>query len=159
MKKTLKASLIAATMMVTSAGVMGAFPHPTEAAASTSTATKIVSTAKTYIGKVKYKYSTRDPQHLTFDCSSFTEFVFAKQGIDLPWGSKAQAKVGTFVSKANLKPGDLVFFSVGTPGRIDHVGVYVGNNQFISNTKSSGVVINPMNSGYWKNRYITGRRV
>ncbi|MFC5450551.1 C40 family peptidase [Paenibacillus aestuarii] len=126
---------------------------------STSKADKIISTAKSYIGKVKYAYGVRDVSRLRLDCSAFTQLVFQKNGISIPWGSKAQAKVGNYVSKSNLRKGDLVMFSVGTPGRIDHVGIYVGNGKFISNTTSSGVVINEMNSGYWKNRYITARRL
>jgi cell wall-associated NlpC family hydrolase len=52
-----------------------------------------------------------------------------------------------------------VFFSVGTPGRISHVGIYLGNGKYIGNSPSHGVAIYDMNSGYWKYRYITARRL
>ncbi|MFD0695155.1 C40 family peptidase [Paenibacillus sp. GCM10027628] len=129
-------------------------------ATSSSKADQIVRTAESYIGKVRYGYGVRDTNRLILDCSAFTQLVFKQNGISIPWGSKAQTSVGTRVySKANLKKGDLVMFSVGTPGRINHVGIYVGNGKFISNTTSSGVVINDMNSGYWKNRFIEGRHL
>ncbi|WP_426452180.1 C40 family peptidase [Paenibacillus sp. S-38] len=159
MNKLLKASALALSLMVTTISVGTAMPSRTEAAISSTTGSRIVSTAKSYIGDVDYKYGTRDASRLIFDCSSFTQFIFKKYGISIPWSSRDQAKEGKWVSKSNLRAGDLVFFSVGTPGRIDHVGIYVGNGKFISNTKSEGVVVSPLNSGYWKNRYITGRRL
>jgi len=129
-------------------------------ASKTVQADRLISTAESYMGKVKYGYGVRDVEHLILDCSSFTQLVFKQNGISIPWGSKAQTSVGTPVTnKANLKRGDLVMFSVGTPGHINHVGIYMGNGKFISNTTSSGVVIRDMNSGYWKNRFITGRHV
>ncbi|UUZ86081.1 C40 family peptidase [Paenibacillus sp. P26] len=119
---------------------------------------QIVNTAKSYIGQVKYRYGTRDPQHLIFDCSSFTQFVFQKNGMNIPWGARAQTGFGTPVtSKSKLSVGDLVMFSVGTPGRIDHVGIYIGNGQFIGNSPSKGVAVYSMNTGYWSTRFITGR--
>ncbi|MCZ8518170.1 MULTISPECIES: C40 family peptidase [Paenibacillus] len=159
MNKLLKASALAMSLMVTTISVGTAMPSRTEAAISSTTGTRIVATAKSYIGDVEYKFNTRDVPRLIFDCSSFTQFIFKKRGIDIPWGSRAQAKLGTYVSKSNLRAGDLVFFSVGTPGRIDHVGIYVGSGKFISNTTSADVVITDLNSGYWKNRYITARRM
>jgi lipoprotein Spr len=130
------------------------------ATVSISKADQIVNTALSYQGKVKYRFGVRDPQHLAFDCSSFTQFVFGKNGVSIPWGSTAQARVGSSVDdKANLQKGDLVMFSVGTPGRINHVGIYMGNGKFVGNSPSQGVAIYDMNSGYWKNRYITGRHL
>jgi murein DD-endopeptidase / murein LD-carboxypeptidase len=125
---------------------------------SSSRADSILRTANSYIGKVKYRFGTRDTNHLILDCSAFTQLVFSKNGITIPWGSQAQSKFGKLVSnKANLSKGDLVMFSTTTPGRINHVGIYIGNGQFISNTTSSGVVVREMNSGYWKDRFIMGR--
>ncbi|BFT76054.1 C40 family peptidase [Paenibacillus sp. P36] len=127
---------------------------------STSKASGVVRTARSYIGKVRYKFGVRDTSRLILDCSSFTQLVFKKNGITIPWSSADQAKLGTAVKKkANLREGDLVFFSTSKPGRINHVGIYVGNGKFVSNTASSGVVMLDMNDSYWKNRFITGRRL
>ncbi|MGO4268296.1 C40 family peptidase [Paenibacillus sp. TAF58] len=129
-------------------------------ATSVSKANSIVRTAQSYIGKVRYRFGVRDTNRLLLDCSAFTQMVFQKNGITIPWGSSAQAKVGTPVrNKAQLQKGDLVFFSVSRPGRINHVGIYLGNGKFISNTTSSGVVIRDMNTGYWKGKFITGRHL
>jgi cell wall-associated NlpC family hydrolase len=128
--------------------------------ASAQKASAIISQAKRLIGKVKYKFGVNNPSKLWFDCSSFTKYVFAKQGVSLKWGTKAQSKQGTYVSKSNLRAGDLVFFSVSTPGRINHVGIYIGNGKFIHNTIGSSVngIITSNLSSYSK-RYITARRV
>ncbi|WP_409344044.1 C40 family peptidase [Paenibacillus sp. MBLB4367] len=136
----------------------------TAAIASTSSAKadKIIALAQSLKGKVSYKYGTNDPKKLIFDCSSFTKYVFASQGVSLKWGSSAQSKQGTYVSKSNLKKGDLIFLSVGTPGKINHVGIYMGNGKFIHNTigKSvNGIVVSDLNSATYSKRYITARRV
>ncbi|NQX63430.1 C40 family peptidase [Paenibacillus qinlingensis] len=145
----------ASAATTTTNGVVAA---ATATATSTSRAESIVRTAKSYIGDVTYRYGTRNTSRLILDCSAYTQLVFSKNGITLPWGSQAQAKLGTRVSKkTSLSKGDLVMFSTSTPGRINHVGIYVGNGQFISNTTSSGVVIRSMTSGYWKDRFIMGR--
>jgi len=146
----------------TSAHAETAPTHSTAAYSATnaSQADRLISTAESYIGKVRYGFGVRDVQHLILDCSSFTQLVFKQNGISIPWGSKAQTSVETPVTnKANLSKGDLVMFSIGTPGRINHVGIYIGNGMFISNTTNSGVVISDMNSGYWNNRFITGRHL
>jgi hypothetical protein len=70
------------------------------------------------------------------DCSGFVLSVFAKYGISLPHSSRAQATMGTQVSMADAKPGDLVFYSKG--GSINHVAIYIGGGQVIhaSNPKT-----------------------
>lgn len=128
-------------------------------AATTGTGSKIVSTAKTYQGKVTYVWGERDPSRLIFDCSSFTQFIYKKYGISLPWSSRQQSQMGSYVSKSNLRTGDLVFFSVGTPGQVGHVGIYIGSGQFIHNLPNKGVIISSLGSTYWSGHYITGRRV
>ncbi|NEW05031.1 C40 family peptidase [Paenibacillus sp. SYP-B3998] len=135
-------------------------PAPTpQPAHSASSASKIISTAQSFQGKVKYVFGTRDQQRLLLDCSSFTQYIFQLNGISIPWGSKAQAQVGTAIPRDQLQPGDLVFFSVSTPGQINHVGIYMGNGQFINNLPNQGVVVSNFNNAYWTSHYITGRRV
>ncbi|RKP53809.1 NlpC/P60 family protein [Cohnella endophytica] len=133
-------------------------------ASSTSAKKKaaIISFAKSLQGKVTYKFGVNNPSKLIFDCSSFTKYVFAKQGISLKWGTAYQSKQGTYVAKKNLQPGDLVFLSVSTPGKINHVGIYIGGGKFIHNTigKSfNGILISDLNSSTYSKRYITARRV
>lgn len=93
-----------------------------------------------------------------FDCSGFTQYVFAKHGISLPRVSRDQFKVGTAVSFSNLKPGDLIFFSIAKNRTVDHVGIYVGNGQFINASSSKGVTIYTFGT-YWKSVFIGAKRV
>ncbi|MBC2722210.1 MAG: C40 family peptidase [Desulfosporosinus sp.] len=123
--------------------------------AQPSKASAIIATGKQYIG-VKYVYGGTTPSG--FDCSGFTQYVFAKNGINLPRVSRDQFKTGTSVSFSNLKSGDLVFFSLAKNGVVDHVGIYVGNGQFINASSSKGVTIYTLGS-YWKSVYVGAKRV
>ncbi len=126
---------------------------------SSSKADSIISLAKSLSGKVTYDYGTRNPSRYIFDCSSFVEYVFEKNGVSLPWGTKTLKNKGKAVSKSNLKKGDLVFFST-SGSSIDHVGIYIGGGQFIHNTPSkNGLSINSLNTGYWSKEYESARRV
>ncbi|MCE5323994.1 NlpC/P60 family protein [bacterium] len=94
-----------------------------------------------------------------FDCSGFTRYVFAKYGISLPHSSAAQSRLGTGVSRDSLKSGDLVFFQTYRRG-ISHVGIYIGNGQFVhAATYGRGVRVDSLNSGYYSGRYRCARRV
>lgn len=128
---------------------------PPPPSAPTSKASAILATAKQYIG-VKYVYGGTTPSG--FDCSGFVQFVFAKNGVNLPRVSRDQYNVGTSVSFSNLKPGDLVFFSLAKNGVVDHDGIYVGNGQFINAASSKGVTIYTLGT-YWKSAFVGARRV
>ncbi|AZN41716.1 C40 family peptidase [Paenibacillus albus] len=132
------------------------------ASTSSSKADRVIEIAKSYMGRVHYDFGTRNPSALIFDCSSFTEFVYAKVGIDLKWGTKSQKNQGSYTSKSSLRKGDLVFFdTIGSNNKvINHVGIYSGGGQFIHNTPSKdGIAINSLTSGYWSTHYVTARRV
>jgi cell wall-associated NlpC family hydrolase len=96
-----------------------------------------------------------------FDCSGFTSYVFDKLGVDLPRTSGSQAKTGTKVAKADLLPGDLVFFDTvgGNNSTVSHVGIYIGDGKFAHSSSSRGVVTDKLNSSYYVDRYVTARRV
>lgn len=126
-------------------------PAPTQS----SKGSAIIATGKQYLG-VKYVYGGTTPSG--FDCSGFTQYVFAKNGISLPRISRDQYQKGTSVSLSNLKAGDLVFFSFAKNGVVDHVGISVGNGQFINASSSKGVTIYSLGS-YWKSVYVGAKRV
>lgn len=74
------------------------------------------------------------------DCSSFVQRTFREQfGLELPRSTYEQQEMGKAVSRNNLRTGDLVLFRAGSTGR--HVGIYIGNNQFVHASTSSGVII------------------
>ncbi|HET6872716.1 MAG TPA: peptidoglycan-binding protein [Sporolactobacillaceae bacterium] len=119
-------------------------------ASSSSLVGSIISEAKAEQG-VPYRWGGTTPSG--FDCSGFTSYVFAKNGINLPRTAAEQYAQG---SPTSLVPGALVFFSTTTSG-ISHVGIYIGNNEFISSTTSHGVAIESMSNPYWGPRYRGAR--
>ncbi|WP_349408680.1 LysM peptidoglycan-binding domain-containing protein [Pseudalkalibacillus sp. SCS-8] len=119
---------------------------------------KVVDEAKKYLG-TPYRYGAAVGNTASFDCSSFTSFIFGQYGVSLPRTSRAQAKVGRKVRSSDLQPGDLVFFDTDFDGRINHVAIYAGSGKMIG-AQSSGVgYANPFSKGYWSSRYVTARRV
>src|SRR5690606_39972673 len=93
-------------------------------------------------------------------CALPISFMHARHGIDIPRNTSAgYFTMGTPVAKANLEPGDLVFFAVNNTGRISHVGFYVGNNNFISATSSKGINVVSMDNSYWSKYYVGAKRV
>ena len=117
--------------------------------------TKILKTAAQYKG-VPYVFGGTTPRG--FDCSGYVQYVFAKHGIRLTRTADTQALEGKFVSKKNLKPGDLVFFTTYEPGA-SHVGIYAGNNLFWNATSSRGIMLSNLTDSYWGPRYYTARRI
>ena len=122
---------------------------------NTATAQAIIATAKQYIG-VPYVWGGSSPSG--FDCSGFVQYVFGKHGVTLPRTSKEQYSVGTWVAQSNLQPGDLVFYNTSGSG-VSHLGIYIGNGQFIHASTSKGVMISEMSNSYWSARYYGARRV
>ena len=117
--------------------------------------TKILKTAAQYKG-VPYVFGGTTPRG--FDCSGYVQYVFAKHGIRLTRTADTQAREGKFVSRKNLKPGDLVFFTTYEPGA-SHVGIYAGNNLFWNATSSRGIMLSNLTDSYWGPRYYTARRI
>ncbi len=122
--------------------------------------TKIVSTAKKYIGK-SYVYGGKKPS-TGFDCSGFTSHVFRNNGVDISGPSYQQAKKGKRKSMRELQKGDLVFF--GKNNKVSHVAIVADVNhnkiKVIHSTSSRGVVIDDISSSdYWQKRYLFGRDV
>jgi LysM repeat protein len=121
-----------------------------------ATGDEVIGTGTKYLG-TPYQYGAPLGNTSSFDCSSFTAFVFGQNGVQLPRTSSAQSGAGYAVSKSNLQKGDLVFFNTSGSG-ISHVGIYAGNGQMI-NAQTGGVKYANINSSYWGPRYVTARRV
>lgn len=126
---------------------------------ASSKADRIIANAQNLRGVTKYGYGVNNPPNV-MDCSAFTKYVFGLEGVSLKWGTKYQKDAGIPVSKANLQKGDLVFFWTSSAGKINHVGIYIGNGQFIHNAPSlNGVGVSSLTSGYWNDHYVSARRV
>ncbi len=94
-----------------------------------------------------------------FDCSGFTQFVFAKQGRSLPREVADQYTVGRSVRPDGARPGDLVFFTTVAPGA-SHVGLVIGRGEFVHAPSSRGVVrVERYDSSYWGPRLVGVRRI
>lgn len=120
-----------------------------------SNETKLEAQFKLYKG-TKYKYGGTDKRG--FDCSGYVNKVYKDAfSIQLPRMTKEIAKEGKKVSKSNLKIGDLVFFR--PTRRYRHVGIYMGNDEFMHSSTSKGVMKSSLKNEYWKKKYRYARRI
>ena len=101
---------------------------------SSSSSNEVIAYAESFMG-TPYAWGATGPS--TFDCSGFTQYVYAHFGISTGRTTYDQIAQGQFVSRGNLQPGDLVFFGSGSP---HHVGIYVGNNSYIHAPRTGDVV-------------------
>jgi cell wall-associated NlpC family hydrolase len=121
-----------------------------------TTGSDVVDFAKKQLGK-PYVWGAAGPK--SFDCSGFTMYVFTQFGVSLPHSSISQANYGTTVSKSSLRAGDLVFFKTEGSGKINHVGIYIGNDQFIHGSSGKGEVYISDFSNYTSRQvFVTAKR-
>jgi cell wall-associated NlpC family hydrolase len=103
----------------------------------------------------KGKSRTRDGM----DCSSFTAAVFDEfNRTKLPRTAKKQSKTGQKVDRRRLRYGDLVFFKT-SGSSVSHVGIYIGDDEFVHSSTSTGVIISNLKEKYWRKRYAGARRI
>ncbi len=118
----------------------------------------LVGVAQSFLG-VKYRRGGTSLVH-GLDCSAFVQKVFRVFGVDLPRTAREQFEVGLEVARDALRLGDLVFFKPSKGRRPAHVGIYIGNEQFIHTSLSKRKVrIDSLNTSYFSNRFIGGRRI
>lgn len=121
---------------------------------NTSLAEQIIATGMKYKG-VKYEYGAEAGNTSSFDCSSFTQYIFGQHDISLSRSSKQQSTDGTYIARNQLQPGDLVFFY----SPIHHVAVYIGDGKILHTYGEGGVTVTDLDSGWWDEHYTTARRV
>ena len=119
----------------------------------------IISTAENYIGKVRYQFGADNVDGGVGDCSSFTQTVFEKNGVNIGRDTKTQWTKGTSVAKSDLQVGDLVFFQNTYREGVSHVGIYAGDGKFIHNSSTKGVTTGDLNSDYWKQHWLGAKRI
>lgn len=124
-------------------------------AAGSGNGSKLVAQASKYIG-TRYVYGGSSPSG--FDCSGLVQYSLRKLGVSVGRSSSSQYGCGTSVSKSNLQPGDLVFFSRG--GGISHVAIYAGNGQVIHAPRAGRTVCYQSLSSLTSSmRYVGAKRV
>ena len=134
----------------------GVTPSAAALKGQSGTAQQIINNAKKHMG-TPYVWGGTTPSG--FDCSGFVQYVFKQSGISLPRTTSEQVKVGTYVSKSNLQPGDLVFLKNTYREGVSHVGIYIGDGQMIHASSSKGVTISNLSASYYTQHYHSARRV
>ncbi len=108
-----------------------------------------------------YVYGKEGPG--SFDCSGLVYYLYKPFLATIPRSSRDYTRFGSSVAMDNLKPGDLLLFATtGTPGRVSHVAIYIGQHSVIhavSNGPQTGVIVSSIDSGYWKRKLHSARRV
>lgn len=140
-------------------------PYPGEEAPApslferyTDSVRSLVDRSLNFLG-VPYRMGGTNPM-TGFDCSGFVGKVFADAlGFGMPRTAAEMSQMGEQVSLTELKPGDLVFFNT-MRRTFSHVGIYLGNNQFVHAPSTGGVVrVEDMRINYWAARYDGARRI
>ena len=136
------------------------FPRPSapsEGLASPAVVRDRLVTTATGLTGIPYRQGGDTPSG--FDCSGFTRFVFAQHGVSLPRLTEEQYRKGRPVAAADMRPGDLVFFTTVAPGA-SHVGVAITRDEFVHAPSEQGVVrIERLSERYWASRYLGARRM
>ncbi len=132
--------------------------NATEASADTGTGSRIQSVLQRALTLLGTPYRWGGTTTDGFDCSGLVGYVFRTTlGIELPRVSRDMARSGKEVDRASLVPGDLVFF--GRRGRVDHVGIYLGEGRFVHAPRTGRDVTVSNLDGYWGAKFLEARRV
>lgn len=124
------------------------------AARSAAMASNLTRNAMRFLG---VRYSFGGTSGYGFDCSGFTQHVFATMGVHLPRMADEQYYAGKSFS-GKPQPGDLVFFHTYASG-VSHVGIALGNDRFVHASSSHGVTVSSLHDSYWGPRYLGAKRI
>ena len=117
---------------------------------------QIATYAQQYVG-YPYVYGGEGPSG--FDCSGFVQYVYGQFGYSLNRTATAQLQNGYWVSYDELQPGDIIYFGT-TAGKASHVGIYIGDGNFVhAQNSSTGVVIPSLSTSWYANRYLCAHRI
>lgn len=155
-----QSSTAASSTTTTPSTTASAAPSTTSVPARSTVASNIITTAEKYEGPVPYVWGGTSPSG--WDCSGFVYYVFQQNGITVPRVSADMFNAGTAVSESQLQPADLVFFqgTTSSTSGISHVGIYIGNGEFINESSSqNAVVVASLSNTYWAAHYAGAKRV
>ena len=112
--------------------------------------------AEQYVGS-PYRWGGMSPTG--FDCTGFVMWVYGQFGIGLPHNEAGQLASGAAVSAYDLQPGDVLAFANTYRRGLSHVGIYVGNGQFVhAADERHGVIISQLWDSYWGPRFVGASR-
>jgi len=126
------------------------------AAVAGSKGNAIVNNAMNYVG-YRYRFGGSSPSG--FDCSGFLYYVVNKSGGKIGRTIPYQINSGQRIARADLQPGDMVFFSNTYKRGLSHAGIYIGNGKFVhAQNERSGVLVSSLNTAYWSSHYTGATR-
>jgi murein DD-endopeptidase len=130
--------------------------QPTKPAKSLASVTTIATKYALQMVGAPYRYGGSTPRG--FDCSGLVHYSYARAGVTVPRTTRQQRKYSRPVARRNIRRGDLLFFNQSGK-RSSHVGLYIGNNQFV-HAPSTGktVYVASLTSRYWRRYFIGARR-
>ncbi len=139
---------------------------PSEAAAQATPAassTRLTASMQSFFNNVSQYFGTRyrlgGQTPGGFDCSGFVRFMYDRVfNMRLPRSSKEMSAIGSKVSRNDLQPGDLVFFQTRKQ-RINHVGIFIGNDTFVHSSLSKGITEDQLKLGYFEKRFAGAVRL
>jgi len=116
---------------------------------------ELVRTTRSFLG-VPYRWGGTNDNG--FDCSGLTMVSYRLNGLNLPRVSRNQFKKGRYVPKSKLQKGDLVFFATAGGKRVTHVGMYIGDGNFIHAPRTGKTVrVASLSNNFFKRTYVGGR--
>ena len=139
---------------------VSAFPAAdAQAAPEATTGSRVQGVLKRALALLGTPYRWGGTTTAGFDCSGLVGYVFRTTlGIELPRVSRDMARQGQRVDRAEMSPGDLVFF--GRRGKVDHVGIYLGDGRFVHAPRTGrDVTVSSLEGGYWGAKFLQARRV
>jgi len=125
-------------------------------AAPAASGSDVAELAQDYVGS-RYVWGGTSPAG--FDCTGFVQFVYSQFGINLPHNEAGQLASGPQVSADELQPGDVLVFTNTYRRGLSHVGIYLGEGQFVHAVdERHGVTVSTLWDGYWSPRFVGGSR-
>jgi peptidoglycan DL-endopeptidase CwlO len=135
---------------------MAMLSSTSSALAAPAPGVQVADLAEQYVGS-RYVWGGASPAG--FDCTGFVLWVFGQFAVSLPHNEAGQLASGPSVSPDNLQPGDLVVFANTYRSGLSHVGIYVGDGQFVhAVNESHGVMVNNLWDDYWGPRFVGASR-